>query len=121
MEVSSAFRTDKKVIFFSLSTGLSHHVAYHVVAGLRKKITDRFLHAPLSEVKKYSIGEIKSMMVDKLENIEPTLAHFVPEGAGHIVLPLVSFIALFLIDWKITLAALITLPGALICMGLPLK
>ena len=34
------------------------------------------------------------MMVDKIENIEPPLAHMIPEGAGHIVLPLVSIAAL---------------------------
>ena len=31
-------------------------------------------------------------MVDKIENIEPPLAHMVPEGAGHIVLPIVEYI-----------------------------
>lgn len=44
--------------------------------------------------------------MDKIENIEPPLAHMIPEGAGHIVLPIVSFIALFAIDWRLALAAL---------------
>ena len=38
----------------------------------------------------HSIDEIKSMKVDKIENLEPPLAHMIPEGAGHIVLPIVS-------------------------------
>lgn len=110
-----------KVLFFSLSTGLSHHVAFHVLAGLRRELTRRFLHAPLGEVEKYTIGEIKNIMVDKIEQIEPPMAHVVPEGAGHMVLPLVSIIALFLVDFRIALAALITLPGSLLCMGLTFK
>ena len=107
-----------KVLFYGLSTGLSHQVAYHVVAGLRRQITDRFLHAPLGQVQKFSIGEIKNILVDKAESIEPPLAHMVPEGAGHIFLPVVSLVALCCLDWRLALAALVTLPGAVICMGL---
>lgn len=107
-----------KVLCFTLSTGVSHHAAYNILEGLRLRLVERFLHAPLGEVQKHSIGEIKSIMVDKIENIEPPLAHMIPEGAGHIVLPIVSFIALFCIDWRLALAALITFPAALLCMML---
>lgn len=79
---------------------------------------ERFLHAPLGEVQNHSIGEIKNIMVDKIENIEPPLAHMIPEGAGHIVLPIVSIAALFGIDWRLALAALVTFPAALVCMML---
>lgn len=95
-----------KVLCFTLSTGISHHAAYNILEGLRLRLVERFLHAPLGEVQKHSIDEIKSILVDKIENIEPPLAHMIPEGAGHIVLPVVSFIALFAIDWRLALAAL---------------
>ena len=107
-----------KVLCFTLSTGISHHAAYNILEGLRLRLVERFLHAPLGEVQKHSIGEIKSILVDKIENIEPPLAHMIPEGAGHIVLPVVSFIALFAIDWRLALAALVTFPAALVCMML---
>jgi len=76
-----------KVLFFGLSTGISHFVAFHVLEGLRLKVADVFMRAPLGEVYSHSIGEIKSIIVDKIEDIEPPLAHVVPEGAGHILLP----------------------------------
>ena len=82
-----------KVLCFAGSTGSSHQVAYHVLEGLRLRLADRFLHAPLGEVQAHTIGEIKNIMVDKVENIEPPLAHVVPEGAGHIVLPVISIVA----------------------------
>lgn len=75
-----------KVLCFTLSTGISHHAAYNILEGLRLRLVERFLHAPLGEVQKHSIGEIKSILVDKIENIGPPLAHMIPEGAGHIVL-----------------------------------
>ena len=107
-----------KVVLFTSSTLISHHMAFNVISNLRKGVADRFLHAPLGEVQKYSIGEIKNIIVDKTENIEPPLAHMIPEGAGHIVLPIVSIIALLVIDWRIALSSLVTLPIALLSMGL---
>lgn len=107
-----------KILFFSLSTGISHSMAYTILESLRLRLADRFLHAPLGDVEGHTIGEIKNMMVDKIESIEPPLAHMIPEGAGHIVLPIVSIAALFVIDWRLALASLITFPLSFVCMGL---
>ena len=57
-------------------------------------------------------------MVDKIENLEPPLAHMIPEGAGHLVLPVVSIAALLCIDWRLALASLVTFPLSFFCMGL---
>lgn len=110
-----------KILTFTLSTGVSHNMAYNVLASLRLRLADRFLHAPLGDVQNHSIGEIKGMMVDKIENLEPPLAHMIPEGAGHVVLPIVSIIALAVIDWRIALASLVTFPLSVVCMGLTFK
>ena len=110
-----------KIALFSLSTGTSHAMAYTILEGLRLRLADRFLHAPLGNVENHTIGEIKSMMVDKIENLEPPLAHMIPEGAGHVVLPVVSIIALLCIDWRLALASLVTFPLSFICMGLTFK
>lgn len=105
-----------KVLFFGFSTGLSHHVAYHVLEKLRNRVADRLLHAPLGETAAHSIGEIKSVMVDKIEEIEPPLAHIIPEGCGHVLLPIVSIIALVMVDWRVALASFATVPLSLLCM-----
>lgn len=107
-----------KIVTFSLSTGTSHSMAYHILEGLRLRLADRFLHAPLGNVQNRSIGEIKNMVVDKIENLEPPLAHMIPEEAGHIVLPVVSILALAVLDWRLALASLVTFPISFLCMGL---
>lgn len=107
-----------KIVTFSLSTGTSHSMAYHILEGLRLRLADRFLHAPLGNVQNRSIGEIKNMVVDKIENLEPPLAHMIPEGAGHIVLPVVSILALAVLDWRLALTSLVTFPISFLCMGL---
>ncbi|MCM1065124.1 MAG: ABC transporter ATP-binding protein/permease, partial [Eubacterium sp.] len=110
-----------KVLCFGFSTMISHTAAYHILEGLRNRVADRFLYAPLGEVAKHSIGEIKGIMVDKIEEIEPPLAHLIPEGCGHIILPLVSMAALAAIDWRLLAASLVTFPLSFLCMGLTFK
>ena len=107
-----------KIVSFSASTWISHIAAYHILEGLRLRLTDRFLKAPLGEVEGHSIGEIKSIMVEKIENMEPPIAHMIPEGSGHILLPVISFLALLTIDWRIALAALVTVPVSMVFMAL---
>ena len=107
-----------KVLFFSVSTMLSHYAAYHTLEKLRLRVADRLLRAPLGKVTAHSIGEIKGVMVDKIEDIEPPLAHIIPEGSGHLVLPLVSLLALMAIDWRVALSALVTVPLSMVCMML---
>ena len=110
-----------KVLFFGFSTALSHNAAYHILEHLRLRVADRFLHAPLGSVQAYSIGEIKSVMVDKIESIEPPLAHMIPEGSGHLLLPVISLICLICIDIRIALAALVTLPFSFVLMSITMK
>ena len=110
-----------KVICFGISTGISHYVAFNVLEGLRLKVADTFLKAPLGEVYAHSIGEIKGVIVDKIEDIEPPLAHVVPEGVGHILLPIVCFIALAMVDIRVALASLLALPLGLVFMMLTFK
>lgn len=107
-----------KILLFSLSTSVSHSMAFSILEKLRLRLADRFLHAPLGEVQGHTIGEIKTIMVDKIENMEPPLAHFIPEGCGHVVLPIISIAALAAIDWRIALASLVTFPLSIVCMGL---
>ena len=46
------------------------------------------------------------------------IAHMIPEGSGHILLPVISFIALLTLDWRIALASLVTVPLSLVFMTL---
>ena len=107
-----------KVVCFSASTWISHIAAYRILEGLRLRLADRFLKAPLGDVEEHSIGEIKSIMMEKIENMEPPLAHMIPEGSGHVLLPVISILALFALDFRIALASLVTVPLSMVFMTL---
>ncbi len=98
------------IIFYGISTVLSHTCAYAILEGLRLKIADRLMRAPLGEVTSKTIGHLKNIIVDKVEGIERPLAHMIPEMGSNILLPIVVFIYLFTIDWRMGLASMITIP-----------
>ena len=110
-----------KVAGYALSTMLAHVSAYTILEGLRLQAADRLMGAPLGEVDSRPIGAMKSTIVDRIEDIEPPLAHMIPELSSNILLPLVVAIAMFAIDWRMGLALLVTIPVALIPMAFGLR
>ena len=110
-----------KIAFYGISTVLSHVSAYTILEGLRLKVADRLMRAPLGEVLNKSIGSVKSTIVDRVEDVEPPLAHMIPELSSNLLLPLGVVVALFVMDWRMGLASLVTIPAALIPMISGLK
>ena len=110
-----------KVAGYALSTMLAHVSAYTILEGLRLRAADRLMGAPLGEVEYRPIGAMKSTIVDRIEDIEPPLAHMIPELSSNILLPLVVVIVMFLIDWRMGLALLVTIPVALIPMAFGMR
>lgn len=100
---------------------LAHVSAYTILEGLRLQAADRLMGAPLGEVESRPIGAMKSTIVDRIEDIEPPLAHMIPELSSNILLPMVVVAAMFSIDWRMGLALLVTIPFALIPMAFGMR
>ena len=107
-----------KVVFHAASTTLSHISAYTILELMRKRVAEKLLKAPLGVTQDINAGKVKNIVVDQIENIEIPLAHVIPEGIGAIVLPLAVFVYLCMIDCRLALASLITIPLALIPYGM---
>ena len=110
-----------KVAFYAFSTMLAHVSAYTILEGLRLKIADRLMHAPLGSVLGRTVGAMKSTIVDRIEDVEPPLAHMIPELSSNVLLPVVVVAVLFVIDWRMGLASLATVPAALLPMAAGMK
>ena len=110
-----------KVAGYALSTMLAHVSAYTILEGLRLQAADRLMGAPLGEVESRPIGAMKSTIVDRIEDIEPPLAHMIPELSSNVLLPLVVVVAMFSIEWRMGLALLATIPFALIPMAFGMR
>lgn len=109
-----------KVLFHAISTTLSHISAYTILELMRKRVAEKLLKAPLGVTQNINAGKVKNIVVDQIENIEIPLAHVIPEGSGALVLPLAVFVYLCMIDFRLALASLITIPLAMIPYGMML-
>ncbi|MFT3984646.1 MAG: ABC transporter ATP-binding protein [Lachnospiraceae bacterium] len=109
-----------KVVFHAVSTTLSHVSAYTILEIMRIRIADKLLKAPLGVTQGLSAGKVKNIVVDQVETVEIPLAHVIPEGAAALVLPVAVFSYLCIIDFRLALASLITVPLAMIPYGIML-
>ncbi|MCQ5121746.1 ABC transporter ATP-binding protein/permease [Massilicoli timonensis] len=105
-----------RVICFGISTILAHISAYTILEGIRLKIANRLMGAPLGEVMGRRIGCLKNIIMDKVEDLEPPLAHMIPELTSNLLLPIAIFIWMLAIDWRLGLAVLIAPVLAMIPM-----
>lgn len=105
-----------KLVCYGISTMLSHISAYTILEQIRLKIADRLMRAPLGDVMGNSIGHLKNIIMDKVEAVEPPLAHMLPELSSNLLLPVAIFIYLFTFDWRMALATMATIPLAAVPM-----
>lgn len=105
-----------RVACHGISTILAHISAYTILEGIRLKIADRLMKVPLGEVMGRRIGYLKNIIMDKVEDLEPPLAHMIPELTSNLLLPVAIFIWMLVIDWRMGLAVLISPVLAMIPM-----
>ncbi|AJQ28941.1 ABC transporter ATP-binding protein [Pelosinus fermentans] len=110
-----------KFVFYAISTMLAHFSAYSILENMRLKIADRLMKAPLGTVLNQTVGKLKNVIVDRVETIEVPLAHLIPEGISNLLLPICVFIYLMMINWRMALAAIVTVPVAIVAYAIMMK
>ena len=53
-------------------------------------------------------GQYKTTIVDRVEGMEPTLAHLLPEMTSNLLVPVSIAVYIFVLDWRMGLASLVT-------------
>ena len=99
-----------QVLLHSLSTAQSHKATFAVLGNIRKQGLAKLAKMPLGDVQTRGSGELKNILVERVDSIEPTLAHAIPEMSSNAAVALAALIYLFVIDWRMALASLITFP-----------
>ena len=94
-------------LFHSLSTALSHKATFTVLANIRKACCEKLARVPLGYVKDTSSGTFKNILVERIDSIETTLAHIVPEFTSNLLAPVIILIYFFMTDWRLALWSLV--------------
>ena len=106
-----------RYVLHSVSTSLSHHATFHVLANTRTRLLDKLATLPLGTVLDHSSGSYKNIIVERVDSIETTLAHLLPEMTANIVGALAVLVLLFIEDWRMGLSMLIVVPLGIGCFA----
>ena len=104
-----------RYVLHSVSTSLSHHATFHVLANTRIRLLDKLATLPLGTVLDRSSGSYKNIIVERVDSIETTLAHLLPEMTSNIVGALAVLALLFVEDWRMGLSMFVVLPLGMLC------
>ena len=110
-----------KVLFSCLSTTISHTATYYTLRDLRENITAKLARVPMGTILDTPSGQYKMTIVDRVEGMESTFAHLIPEMTANVLVPLVIAVYLFLLDWRMALLSLVTLVVGLAVMSAGMK
>ena len=97
-----------RVTLHSISTTLSHIATFNVLGGIREQLCEKLSKIPLGSVLDDNSGAYKNIIVERVDSMETTLAHIIPEFTANILLPLVMFIYIIKLDYRMGLANLIS-------------
>lgn len=105
--------------FGTVSTILSHRSAFIILKNIRRELSDKLSRMPMGYVLDTPSGKFKTIIMDTVEKLELPLAHMIPELTSNILIPIFMLCYLFILDWRMALIAIITIPIGIICyMGM---
>ena len=99
-----------KMLLTWRSSLMSHKISFTILKNIREAITDRMEKVPMGVMLETPTGTFKNLIVDNVAKLEDSMAHFMPELPSNIAAPLCSILLIFILDWRMGLASLITIP-----------
>lgn len=99
-----------KVIFANASTTISHSATHKTLKSIRMKMITKLSRMPMETLLDTPSGEMKDTIVDRVEGLETTLAHLIPEMTANLLIPLCLLVYLFVLDWRMALLTLAVFP-----------
>lgn len=99
-----------RTLLYNMALSISHKATFSILKAIRQRILEKLPRLPLGTVMDMSSGKMKQVIVDQVDSMETTLAHLFPELTANIAGPAMIIIYLFILDWRMALLSLVTIP-----------
>ncbi|MEV0112715.1 ABC transporter ATP-binding protein [Streptomyces sp. NPDC050844] len=96
-----------RLLFTAASSGIGHVVDGQVQLTFRRQLAARLGRVPIGWFSRRRTGELAKVVGEDVSAVHPFIAHTPGELVSAFVVPLVSLIYLFTVDWRLTLITLI--------------
>ena len=92
--------------------------AYEMSASGRIALAEHLRKLSLGFLSRRDPGDLSSMLVTDFTMAETGISHHLPQLMGALVMPVLAFLSLVWIDWRMALAMFAALPFALLVLGM---
>ena len=92
--------------------------AYEMSASGRINLAEHLRKLSLGFLSRRDPGDLSSMLITDFTMAESGISHHLPQLMGALVMPILAFLSLLWIDWRMAVAMFIALPLALIVLWL---
>ena len=99
-----------KGVFYYCATKVAHEKAYKKLTELRLDIIGYLKKLSLGFFKEHNTGELTNIVQHDVEQVEVYLAHGLPEIMAVTLLPVIIFIAMIFVDWRLALGMIAGVP-----------
>ncbi|MFC9249563.1 ABC transporter ATP-binding protein [Streptomyces sp. NPDC057136] len=96
-----------RLLFTAASSGVGHVLDGQVQLTFRRQLAARLGRVPIGWFSRRRTGELAKVVGEDVSAVHPFIAHTPGELVSAFVVPLVSLVFLFTIDWRLTLITLI--------------
>ncbi len=110
-----------RTCLYTLALSMSHKATFSILKGVRRQVLEKLPKMPLGTIMDTSSGKLKQIIVDQVESMETPLAHLLPEMTSNILAPVCILIYLFVLDWRMALLSLVSIPVGMIFMMAVMK
>ena len=98
------------------STAVSHAATFATVSRIRRMLAQKLTCVPMGYVLDTPSGTLKALMVEKVDSIETTMAHAVPELSSNLLVSCAVIVYLFVLDWRLALSTFVPIALGMVCM-----
>ena len=99
-----------KGVFYYFATKVAHEKAYEKLTELRLDIIGHLKKLSLGFFKEHNTGELTNIVQHDVEQVEVYLAHGLPEIMSVTLLPIIIFMAMIFVDWRLALGMIAGVP-----------
>lgn len=110
-----------RLFFYLLSLTVTHFADMKLRFIIRRQIVDRLSNVPLAWFTRNDSGQVRNAVQDDTKTVHTVIAHAPVDILNGVLSPLVLFVFLLLINWRLALIGMATIPIYFFLYGLSMK
>ncbi|MFT3660228.1 MAG: ABC transporter ATP-binding protein [Gordonia sp. (in: high G+C Gram-positive bacteria)] len=110
-----------RLFVYFLALGITHFADIRLGHLIREQMVQRFSRVPLNWFTSTNSGRVRKALQDDIGAVHHLIAHQPVDGTQAVVMPLALMVYSFVVDWRLGLLAIATIPLYAAAMGLGMR